>query len=155
MPTPQQLWSQFLDLSPVAISPDVEYTTWHFCDTKDCANELLRLVIRGMKTATASAIWTFELSEELIPSIGDISIITDWDGNAGCIIRTSEIDITPFDDVDSEFAALEGEGDRSLAFWRQVHWEYFTRELAKYNRKPDPKMPILCERFEVLFSISS
>ena len=33
-----------------------------------------------------------------------------------------------YDRVTAEMAAKEGEGDKSLAFWRQGHQEFFTRE---------------------------
>ena len=28
-----------------------------------------------------------------------------------------------------EYAEIEGEGDKSLAYWNKVHWEYYTREM--------------------------
>jgi uncharacterized protein YhfF len=33
-----------------------------------------------------------------------------------------------YDQVTAEMAAKEGEGDKSLAFWREGHREFFTRE---------------------------
>jgi hypothetical protein len=33
----------------------------------------------------------------------------------------------PFEEVSEEFAAIEGEGDGSLRYWREVHWTYFGR----------------------------
>ncbi len=43
------------------------------------------------------------------------------------------------------FAADEGEGDRSLAYWRRAHTNYFTRrgEFA-------PDMALYCERFRLV-----
>ena len=46
----------------------------------------------------------------------------------------------------------EGEGDGSLAYWRKVHWEFFTRELSPFGRTPEKSMPVVCERFNVVYS---
>ncbi len=57
----------------------------------------------------------------------------------------------PFSEVDAEFAAAEGEGDRSLDYWREGHWYYFTIELEAFGRQPELDMPLVCERFEVVY----
>jgi uncharacterized protein YhfF len=54
--------------------------------------------------------------------------------------------------VDAEFAAAEGEGDRSLAFWREAHWSYFGRVCEKLGRERSRRMPVVCERFRVVFN---
>ena len=52
-----------------------------------------------------------------------------------------------------EFAATEGEGDASLAFWRDAHWAAFSRELEGIGRSPQADMPVVCERFEVVYPV--
>lgn len=56
----------------------------------------------------------------------------------------------PFKDVTADFAAAEGEGDGSLAFWRAAHAAYFTRECARLGRAFSEDMPVVCERFDVV-----
>jgi len=53
--------------------------------------------------------------------------------------------------VSEEFAATEGEGDGSLAYWRQAHQAAFSRELGAIGRAVSADMPVVCERFEVVF----
>ena len=55
-----------------------------------------------------------------------------------------------FCDIDADFAALEGEGDGSLAFWRRAHEEYFTRTGAF-----DPEMWLWWEEFRLVAVIDS
>ena len=71
-----------------------------------------------------------------------------------CLIETFELTIRPFDSVDAAFAYDEGEGDRSLAYWREVHWRYFGRMCEAIGRTPDEAMPLVCERFRVVFRAS-
>jgi uncharacterized protein YhfF len=61
----------------------------------------------------------------------------------------------PFNEVDAQFAFDEGEGDQSLDYWREVHWDYFSRRCAEMNKEPSNTMPVNCERFELLHPKSS
>lgn len=116
---------------------------------------MLEQVLKGIKRATTSALWTIENEAAAIPAIGDLSILTKWIGEAKCIIKTLNIEIVPFIDVTENFAALEGEGSRSLEEWCQVHWEFFTRELLTYGKTPKECMPVVGETFEVVYSASA
>ncbi len=118
-------------------------------------DRLLRYVLDGPKRATTGALWTYEREGEAIPQIGEYSIVTDGSGVGRCVIVTTEVHVIPFDEVDEGFAYLEGEGDRTLAYWRRVHWDYFTRELARFGLEPASDMPVVCEQFEVLYPIRS
>jgi uncharacterized protein YhfF len=99
-------------------------------------------------------LWAYEADGEAIPVPGDYSVILDGHGIARCIIRTTNVDVLPFDKVDAAFAYGEGEGDCSLEYWRDVHWRYFIRELAGLGREATRDMPVVCERFEVVYRAS-
>src|SRR4030095_15291684 len=92
------------------------------------ANELADLVLRGTKRATAGLVWVFEARRMPIPKPGDLSVVTWWNGQPVCVIETTRVEIRPYDEVDADFAATEGEGDGSLAYWREGHWRGFSRE---------------------------
>lgn len=124
---------------------------FHFDDNERAANALAGLVLDGQKRATAALLWCVEHDNKRLPKEGDLSIVTDFGGNALCVIETRQVDVVPFDEVTSEFAAVEGEGDRSLAYWRRVHEVYFDRECARIGRTPEANMPVICERFEVVY----
>jgi uncharacterized protein YhfF len=121
----EPFWSRFsIDWGR---SPAAPYEVFAFGDSETLATELAALVRRGVKTATASLAWEFEAEGKRPPRPGDLSIVTRWDGEPLCIIETTDVRVEAFEDVSAEFAAAEGEGDRSLAFWREAHWAYFGR----------------------------
>ena len=60
--------------------------------------------------------------------IGDDSIILDGRGEPACVIKTLALRLVRYDQVTAEMATKEGEGDKSLAFWREGHQAFFTRE---------------------------
>jgi len=124
---------------------------WGFGNGPEMADELGSLVYEGVKTATCSSLWEIEHDGDPAPQPGDLSIILNGRGDPICIIETTEVEIKPFDTVDAGFAFDEGEGDRSLAYWRAAHWRFFSRTCAALGRAPDPRMPLVCERFRVLW----
>ena len=148
--SPEAMWSSFVAVHQ-EVAPESPYSVWHFGDVQRMADELAELACRGVKRATAGALWSYEVEGESVPAVGGLSVVTDWSGRAKCVVRTTGVEIAAFEDVTPEFAAAEGEGDGSLEHWRQAHWDFFTRELRKLGKTPRLDMPVVCERFEVLF----
>lgn len=135
-----------------AVDPTPRFLeVFFFDDNEHSANELAALVLSGRKRATAGLVWANECEGKRIPAPGDLSIVTDFAGNEVCIIETLRVDIVPFSEISEEFAATEGEGDGSLQYWRRAHEAFFGRECKRIGRTPEPDMPVVCERFEVVF----
>lgn len=149
-PPYREFWDTFARTRVVDPTPRF-LEVFHFDDNESSANALAQLVVAGSKRATAALLWVHEAEGKRIPASGDLSIVTDFSGADVCIIETTRVDIVPFLDVSAEFAAIEGEGDRSLEYWRRVHEDYFGRECQRIGRTPEPDMPVVCERFEVVF----
>ena len=146
-----QFWQAFCQQNR-QISAETPYQTWYFGDSRELADELCTLVLAGKKTATATLAWSIEADPAEAPILGGYSVITDFDGHPQCILQTCEIRTLPFDQVDAQFAAEEGEGDLSLEYWRLAHWNFFSRRCAELGRQPDEKMPVVCERFHLVYS---
>ena len=122
---------------------------WSFGATSEQADTLLALVLDGTKTATAGALWDYESEGEPLPKRGTLSILLDGAGHPRALIEATEVAVVPFDEVDDEHAFLEGEGDRSLGHWREVHERFFT-DVATHDREFSTDMPVVLERFRVL-----
>jgi uncharacterized protein YhfF len=146
----EEFWKEFRASNP-QMNPDTPFQIWHFGLGEKDAGELLNLVLEGKKTATASLPWEYEDKPEDAPVLHGYSVVTDFAGNPKCVLRTTEIRVLPFNEVDAEFAFDEGEGDQSLDYWRSVHWDYFSRRCADLGKAPTPEMLVNCERFEVLY----
>lgn len=122
---------------------------WGFGGTPEHADGLLELVLAGVKTGTSSALWDYEASGDPLPQAGQLDIVLDGAGRPRAVILNTAIDIVPFREVDAEHACAEGEGDRSLAHWRDVHERFFTA-FAEHDRGFSPDMPVVVERFRVV-----
>ena len=139
--TAEQMWAEFAAANGLQ---HTDHDAWAFGDDAD---GLARLVLEGVKTATASAFPLYELEGDPLPEAGEYSVILDSQEAAVCVIRTERVEIIPFQDVGADHAFREGEGDRSLAYWRQVHETFFTAELAQAGQVFTPDMPVVCETF--------
>ncbi len=148
-----ELWAEFLRSGSEAAvaAAGATYSCWQFGYGVEQGDRLLAYVLSGPKRATTGALWTYEHQGTELPRTGDFSVVTDGSGVARCVLRTTSVNVAPFDQVDEAFAFAEGEGDRTLEYWRRTHWDYFVKELAGFGRVAVPDMPVVCERFEVVY----
>ena len=138
--TPEELWER----SGLAGT----YEAWSFGEAPD---KLADLVLQGIKTATCSAYDLYQINNEPLPKAGDYSVILNSSEEAVCIIKTIKVYVTEFKNVSEEHAFKEGEGDRSLEYWRMVHESFLNNELASVNKEFDESTKVVCEEFEVVY----
>ena len=124
------------------------YEAWSFGEAPD---KLADLVLQGIKTATCSAYDLYLINNEPLPREGDYSIILNSNEEAVCIIKTLKVYVTAFNQVSDEHAYKEGEGDRSLEYWRKVHVKFLTNELASVHKSFNENTKVVCEEFEVMY----
>jgi uncharacterized protein YhfF len=149
-PSIHAFWSAFT--STLGRDPsDRFYEAFHFDDNAPTADELAALVLCGKKRATAGLVWAYEAEGKPIPKPGDLSVVTLFSGRPVCVIETLGIQIVPFSEVDADFAATEGEGDGSLAYWQRAHTAFFGRECQRLGRDFSRSAPVVCERFAVVY----
>jgi uncharacterized protein YhfF len=145
-------WQKFISILPTD-SPyrAMDHIAEGWGDSPEMADELGELIARGIKTATCSALWEWETEGKPIPHKGLITIVVNGGGNPLCIVETTEVTVRQFNEVDSDFARAEGEGDFSLQYWREAHRNFFSRTLPKIGREFSEEMPLVCERFQVIY----
>lgn len=109
------------------------------------------LVLAGRKRATTSLAVEFTSLGEELPRVGDLSIIIRGDGAPAALIERTVVDTKPFREVDEHFAAVEGEGDGSLAYWRRAHRDYFTGVCEREGGTFTDDTPVICQVFRVIW----
>lgn len=140
-----QLWNEYKKITP---SIGEEFDAWAFGAEPDV---LAQLVLDGTKTATASAFDFYQLGGESFPQRGTYDVILDSQGNAVCIIKITDVSICPFNEVSAEHAYKEGEGDRTLDYWRKVHEAFFKPYFEEVGLPFTKESKIVLEEFEVVY----
>ena len=141
----ENLWNEYKSLNNEVGN---KYDAWAFGDDADY---LANLVDSGEKTATSSAFPLYAVDNEPLPKENEYSVILNSKDEPVCIIKNTKVTIMPFKDITEEHACKEGEGDKSLRYWREVHERFFTHCMEEAGMKFDENMKVVCEEFEVVF----
>lgn len=145
--TAGDLWKAYVDNG----NKDEKHESWAFCGGGKEADELLTLVKEGKKRGTASSLIAYSVENEPVPKVGDKSIILDSKNRAHLIIVTRKVTVTPFLQVHPYHGYLEGEGDRTLKFWREVHEIFFKPDYEAAGKDFDPMGEAVLEEFDVIY----
>jgi len=145
-------WQEYVQSRPGAEEAARRFLeVFQIGDTKQSADEGVTFITQGRKTMTSSLLWEYEVANTPLPQVGALSIVEDGSGKPICIVETTEVAITKFEDVDEQFASDYGEWDQSLASWRTHCWGYYEAQCRSLGKVATPKMPLVCERFRVVY----
>ena len=142
--TAEELWTKFVRENDVK---DCEYESWAFGMEADM---LANLVLIGEKTCTSSAYPLYAFAGEELPKAGEYSVILDSKDNAVCVIETTNVAIVPFSQATADYAYKEGEGDKTLEYWKEIHTKFFTNEMRSVGLEFDDDMKVVFEEFRVV-----
>ncbi|MCC3270448.1 ASCH domain-containing protein [Arthrobacter gengyunqii] len=145
------LWDAYAAANPEQAAADSQYNVETFGDSPKLADELLALVLDGSKTATSSLVAEYAEDGDQLPRIGIHWIVCDSTGAPRAILRTTELRLGTFRDVDEAFARDEGEDDRSLESWRREHRRYWERTSAARGISWSESDELVLERFKVVW----
>ena len=118
-------------------------------------HELAALVVQNKKRATTSLPIEFTTLNESLPTVGAVSIILDGTLVPVAIIERTSVESVPFESVNAEYAAIEGEGDGSLTYWRTAHIEYFNEVCSRLGGVFNNQTPVLCQTFRMVWPAST
>lgn len=127
------------------------YEVFRIGNTPEGADEGAALIRQRVKTATSSLLWAYQAADKPLPEVGSLSIVTDSNGDPVCVVETIAVDIKGFVEVDAAFAYAYGEWDRTLETWRARCWEFNAPRCRALGKIPTPEMPLVCERFVVVY----
>ena len=150
----ENLWRAFLKDNP---NNRIKKTplSFYFCDNEKDADECAELVVKGIKQATATSLWWYEKNNEMLPKVGEQYVVTNWNGSAKAVIEIIKMEQIPYKQITDEFAEIEGEGDKSLAYWKRVHEAYYKREIEPHGDKFDENMILVCEYFKTIYKVKT
>lgn len=143
------MWQEYCHATNTDIN--TRHDIWKFCGGGMVADELASLVLAGRKSATLSSKIAYEIENEDLPKVGTYSVILYDNDEAACIIKDTKVSIVPFSEVSTEHAHKEGEDDRSLSKWREVHRRFFTLDYNKAGLDFDENGDCVLEEFEVVY----
>jgi uncharacterized protein YhfF len=153
MSSPEEIWKKYLQsINEDPFKTKLKYELIdHFCSEKEPADRLYKLAESGIKRATTGSIEICKYHNEPLLKPGDLSILTNFDQSECCVIRTVKSTIKHFSEINEEDAFIEGEGDKSLAYWRNAHLDYFSEEYKRVGLSFSESILVVFEEFEVAY----
>lgn len=145
------MWHDYVAAHPEAVRASAEYVVDRFGDSVELSDQLLGVVRHGQKRATAELVDEFAHRGEELPRVGAHWVACDGRGAPQLVLRTVELRIATFREVDADFAFDEAEDDRSLASWRTQHRIYWERTCAARGATWSEQDEIVLERFRVVW----
>jgi uncharacterized protein YhfF len=128
----------------------MDLPTIDFGLTPEDKDETAGAVVAGRKRATTSLHAAFALEGEPLPELGRRYVVLDGRQRRVAVIEVTQVDIRRYADVDAAFAAIEGEGDGSLAHWRRIHDHYFAVESARLGLPWSEQERVVLEHFRLV-----
>ena len=145
-------WRSYVERLPESERDREYFEAFQFGAGREMANQLSSLVLDGIKTATSDLIWHIDANHKPRWGVGEEHVVLDGAWTPVAVIRTTELSERRFCDVDEAFARDYGEGDRTLAWWREHIFNWYAHQCRELGIEPTQEMPLLCERFEVVYA---
>jgi uncharacterized protein YhfF len=145
----EAFWQRCLASGAVAPDTAIPEAVEAFGDHVEMADDLIDLVLRGTKRATAGAVADFAHQGEPFPHVGSYWIATDGASRPRAVLRATDVRIGPLSSVDDSFAWDEGENDRTRVGWLEGHTTFFSRYLPTIGAEFHPDIEVVFERFAV------
>ena len=138
--TEKECWENFIKKS--GLDGQAKYAGSFGFEARGFAGtERLAALLAGKKTAAFFSYATFAVDNEELPVSDEYYIVLDANKEAACVIKTTAVQILPYNQVAWEMAAREGE-DFSLEEWRERTRENLEDEgaVVGFEFSPDIKM---------------
>lgn len=118
-------------------------------------DRLVAAVLDGRKVSTTGLFVEYQVEREDPPPLGERSALIDSDGREIAVLEITEVRILRLGDVDLQHVLDEGEGDTSVAGWREGHERFWhSEEMREALGDPeftvDDDTLVVAERFRVV-----
>lgn len=146
--TEKECWEKFIKES--GLDGQAKYAGSFGFEARGFAGtERLAALLAGKKTAAFFSFATFAIDNEELPVSDEYYIVLGANKEAACVIKTTAVQILPYNQVAWEMAAREGE-DSTLEEWRERARENLEEEGAVVGFEFSPDIKLVYVEFEVV-----
>lgn len=146
--------AQFVAAARLALPQEqiTQFQVRSFGGSAAMSDTIIALIASGEKTGTFSLEAEFEGFPERRPVVGGLVVVTHFEGPPVLLYRLTEVSSVPYRDIGLQHVVVEGPNARVVDVWRAIHWPYWGAMLQTKGRKPSMQMPVVFQRFKLLFT---
>ena len=148
MPLPETFLAECRQLLPPGMPAD-NLGTRRLGRTPELCARLNGYILARQKTGVFSQPEDFP--DGRLPRAGELAVLVDFSDEPQCLIRYDECALLPLSAVGPEHVAVETAALRDVAAWRRFHRSYWEPVLAARGEAFSTDMPIVFQRFTVLY----
>ncbi|MEQ1800362.1 MAG: ASCH domain-containing protein [Gammaproteobacteria bacterium] len=148
MTLPERFLAECRKVLPSAVLAD-NLPTRRFGRTAELCERLTGYVLDRQKTGVFSQPEDFP--DGRLPEAGDFAVLVNFSDEPRCLIRYDECTVLPVNQVGPEHVAVETAALRDVAAWRKFHRSYWEPVLAARGEAFSDDLPIVFQRFTVLY----
>ena len=113
---------------------------------------IIGFIKEGEKVGTFSLPWLMESENIPASHTGQPIILLSYDGKPEIVVQITDIEETTFGEIDYEVTKIDGPPVRDPEVWIPLHREYWNNILKPYGRSCTDDMPVIVERFQLVYS---
>jgi uncharacterized protein YhfF len=118
-------------------------------------DRLVAAILDGSKTSTTGLLVDYQHAGELLPEVGNRSVVVDSDDRPVAVIEVTGVRVAPLAQVDLAHVRDEGEGHTGVAEWRAAHERFWhgaemRAALSDPEFTVDDTTPAALERFRLV-----
>ena len=113
---------------------------------------IIGFIKEGEKVGTFSLPWLMESENIPASHTGQPIILLSYDGKPEIVVQITDIEDTTFGKIDYEVTKIDGPPVRDPEVWIPLHREYWNNILKPYGRSCTDDMPVIVERFQLVYS---
>ncbi len=145
----EAFWAAASAANP-GIGDDYE-VRWFGIDAKTTRG-IFDYIQSGAKTGTYTLPWLLEKTGQPRARDGDYVVLIDYDGTPTLLLRMVSQETVAFGAIDARITGLDGPSVRDVEVWKPLHQKFWDGELAAYGLSVTPDMPVLVERFALVYA---
>lgn len=149
-PRERSFWNDYLAALPSKSRPKNPFVYAGYAGGRKNTDALIRLYRAGKKTAGSGLVKDYETAGDPLPKPGNFWILLDSAGRPQFLLRTLRTEINLFGRIPKSVAMAEGEGDRSVVYWKKVHGRFFSPFLKDWGVDDIAKAEVITEHFEIV-----
>ena len=147
--TEYEYWDKFL--KEKCLDQEAKYAGVFGFEAKGFGGtERTAALLAGRKRAAFFSYASFAIDNEVLPVSDEHYIVLGADGSPLCVIKTTAVQVVPFDQVTMEMVAKEGE-DSSVEEWREKTRENLEEEGQVVGFEFSPDIKLVYMEFEVVY----
>lgn len=143
------LWLKYIEGLPESERPTDPHVEVAYAGNAEITDQLIELYLQKKKWAGSGLVEDYQSVGDPLPKVGNYWMLLRSNGEVACLLKTTSVEFFKYQEIPERVAIAEGEGDLSVADWKELHGKFFTPNLEKWGVKNLDEATVITEFFSL------